>query len=283
LVVITENYASSLALNSGLFDETITLIEKLKEEGLLNYGNSYWILGYAYYNKKLYEQAISAYQQAIIFEPKNYLHHLYLAEAYSAKGIKDNDLNYQEKALKEIELSLRLNPQEIKSDDLLHPSFAEIILLKTLTEINKGDTGLIKTECKDFLLRVGRYSSNEIDEIIEKGRLFFTMAAIALERYRSTIEEKIGSRVDLDTMLHGVKTIEEIQVMVKEATNKEISIPTLLKLLQMNQLDEKEKMEIVIDLIKYFGEDEAVVFVRELDKILKKRKRWIISYQPERG
>ena len=280
LIAITENYASSLTLKGGLFDETITLMEKFREEGLLSDGNGYWILGYAYYKKKLYEQAISAYQQSIIFEPKDYLHHLYLAEVYSDKGIKDNNLNYQEKALKEIELSLRLNPQEIKSDDLLHPSFAELILLKVLTEINKGDTEQIKTEYKDFLLRIGCYSSNEIDEIIKGGRLYFLMAAIAMERYRNKIEEKIGSRVDPDTMIHGVKTIEEIQAMVKEATNKEISIPILLKLLQMNQVNEKEKMELAIDLVQYFGEDEAVVFVREVDKILKKRKRWIISYQP---
>lgn len=287
LVAITENYASSLALKSGLFDETITLMEKLREEGLLNDGNGYWILGYAYFKKKLYEQAISAYQQAIIFEPENYLRHLYLAEAYSDKGIKDNDLNYQEKALKEIRLSLRLNPQEIKSNNLLHPSFAELILLKALIEINKGDTEQIKTEYKDFLLRVGCYSSNEIDEIIKEGQLSFTIAAIAIERYRSTIEEKIGSRVDLDTMIHGVKTIEEIQAMVKKITNKEVPIPALSKLLQITHpkthLNEKEKMELVTDLVQQFGEEEIMIFAKELDKILKKRKRWIISYQPERG
>ncbi|MDI6689667.1 MAG: hypothetical protein QME54_04520 [Actinomycetota bacterium] len=172
MVVITENYASTLALDSSLFDKTITLMEKLKEEGLLSDGNGYWILGYAYFKKKLYEQAISAYQQAIIFEPKDYLHYLYLAEAYSEKGIKDNDLNYQEEALKEIALSLRLNPQGIKSDDPLHPSFAELILLKALAVINEGVTEQIKTEYKDFLLRLGRYSSNEIDEIY-KGRSTF--------------------------------------------------------------------------------------------------------------
>lgn len=282
LVAITENYASSLALNSALFEEAITLMEKLRREGLLSNGNGHWILGYAYFKKKLYEQTISAYQQAITFEPKNYLHHLYLAEAYSDKGIKDKDLNYQEKALKEIELSLGLNPQEIKSGDLLHPSFGELILLKALTEINKGDTEQIKTEYEDFLLRVGRYSSNEIDEIIKGGQLSFAIAAIATERYRSSIEEKIGSRVDLDTMIHGVKTIEEIQGMVKEATNKEIPIPALLKLLRITQVNEKEKMELVIDLVQCFGGDETVVFAREFDKILKKRKRWIISYQPER-
>jgi tetratricopeptide (TPR) repeat protein len=283
LVTITENYASTLALDSSLFDKTIALMEKLKEEGLLSDGNGYWIIGYAYFKKRLYEQAILAYKQAIIFEPKNYLHYLYLAEAYSDKGIKDNDLNCQEKALKEIALSLRLNSQEIKNDDLLHSSFAELILLKALAVINKGDTEQIKIEYKDFLIRVGRYSSNEIDEIIKEWRLCFLMAAIAMERYRNKIEEKIGSRVDPDTMIHGVKTIEEIQAMVKEATNKEISIPILLKLLQMNQVNEKEKMEIAVDLVQYFGQDQAVVFVRELDKILKKRKRWIISYQPERG
>jgi len=282
LVAITENYASTLALDSSLFDKTITLMEKLREEGLLNDGNGHWILGYAYFKKKLYEQAISAYQQAIIFEPKNYLHHLYLAEAYSDKGIKDTDLSYQEKALKEIGLSLRLNPQEIKSNGLLHPSFAELTLLKTLTEINKGNTDLIKTEYEDFLLRVGCYSSNEIDEIIKEGQLSIAIAAIAIERYRSSIEEKIGSRVNLDTMIHGVKTIEEIQGMVKEATNKEIPIPALLKLLRITQVNEKEKMELAIDLVQCFGEDETVVFAREFDKILKKRKRWIISYQPER-
>ncbi len=282
LVAITENYASTLTLDSSLFNKTITLMEKLREEGLLNDGNGHWILGYAYFKKKLYEQAISAYQQAIIFEPKNYLHHLYLAEAYSDKGIKDTGLNYQEKALKEIGLSLRLNPQEIKSDDLFHPSFAELILLKALSEINKGDTEQIKTEYKDFLLRVGRYSSNEIDEIIKKGQLSFTITAIAIERYRSSIEEKIGSRVDLDTMIHGVKTIEEIQGMVNEATNKEIPIPALLKLLRITEVNEKEKMELAIDLVQCFGKDETMVFAREFDKILKKRKRWIISYQPER-
>ncbi|MBA7591333.1 hypothetical protein ES708_33487 [subsurface metagenome] len=283
LVAITENYASTLALDSSLFDKTITLIEKLKEEGLLSDGNGYWILGYAYFKKRLYEQAILAYKQSIIFEPKDYLHHLYLAEVYSDKGIKDNNLNYQEKALKEIELSLRLNPQEIKSDDFLHPSFAELIFLKVLTEINKGDTEQIKIEYKDFLIRVGRYSSNEIDEIIKEGRLYFIMAAIAMERYRNTIEEKIGCRVDLDTMIHGVKTIEEIQAMVKEATNKEIPIPALLKLLRITQVNEKEKMELAVDLVQCFGQDEVVVFAREFDNILKKRKHWIISYQPERG
>ena len=282
LVAITENYASTLTLDSSLFNKTITLMEKLREEQLLNDGNGHWILGYAYFKKKLYEQAISAYQQAIIFEPKNYLHHLYLAEAYSDKGIKDTGLNYQEKALKEIGLSLRLNPQEIKSDDLFHSSFAELILLKALSEINKGDTEQIKTEYKDFLLRVGRYSSNEIDEIIKKGQLSFTITAIAIERYRSSIEEKIGSRVDLDTMIHGVKTIEEIQGMVNEATNKEIPIPALLKLLRITEVNEKEKMELAIDLVQCFGKDETMVFAREFDKILKKRKRWIISYQPER-
>ncbi len=282
LVAITENYASTLTLDSSLFNKTITLMEKLREEQLLNDGNGHWILGYAYFKKKLYEQAISAYQQAIIFETKNYLHHLYLAEAYSDKGIKDTGLNYQEKALKEIGLSLRLNPQEIKSDDLFHSSFAELILLKALSEINKGDTEQIKTEYKDFLLRVGRYSSNEIDEIIKKGQLSFTITAIAIERYRSSIEEKIGSRVDLDTMIHGVKTIEEIQGMVNEATNKEIPIPALLKLLRITEVNEKEKMELAIDLVQCFGKDETMVFAREFDKILKKRKRWIISYQPER-
>ena len=281
LVTITENYASTLALDSSLFDKAIALMEKLKEEGLLSDGNGYWIIGYAYFKKRLYEQAILAYKQAIIFEPKNYLNYLYLAEAYSDKGIKDNDLNCQEKALKEIALSLRLNSQEIKSDDLLHSSFAELILLKALAVINKGDTEQIKIEYKDFLIRVGRYSSDEIDEIIKEWRLSFLMAAIAMERYRNKIEEKIGSRVDPDTMMHGVKTIEEIQAMVKEAINKEISIPTLLKLLQMNQVSEKEKIELAVDLVHCFGLDEAMVIVRQLDKILRKRKRWIINYQPE--
>ncbi len=117
---------------------------------------------------------------------------------------------------------------------------------------------------------------------MKEGQLSFTVAAIAIERYRSSIEEKIGSRVDLDTMIHGVKTIEEIQGMVKEATNKEIPIPALLKLLRITQVNEKEKMELAIDLVQCFGKDETVVFAREFDKILKKRKRWIISYQPER-
>lgn len=282
LVVVTENYASAL-LNSSLFDKAITLMEKLREEGLLNDGDGYWILGYAYFKKKLCEQAISAYQQAIIFEPKDHLHYLYLAEAYSEKGIKDKDLNYQEKALKEIGLSLRLNPQEIIRNDPLCPSFAELTLLKALIEINKADTKLIKREYEDFLLRVRRYSSNEIDEIMKEGQLSFIVLAIVIERQRTIIEEEIGSRVDLDTMIHGVKTIEEIQAMVKEATNKEIPIPALLKLLQINQANEKEKMELAINLFQCFGEDKVVVFTRELDKILKKRNRWIISYRPERG
>lgn len=288
LTVITINYAISLSLDSGLFDEAITLLEQIKKEGLLNYGYGYWIFGYAYYKKKLYEQAISAYQQAIILEPKNYLHHLYLAEAYFDKGIKDNDLNYQEKALKEIELSLRLNPQEIRSDDFPYPSSAEVILLKTLTFINKGDVEQIKTEYKDFLWRVRLYSSNEIDEIIKEERLSFIIAAITLESFKNKIEEGIGSRVDLDTLMHGVKTIEEIQAMVKEATNKEIPIPALSKLLQLNrftqykitQLNEKEKEELKklwFELVQQFGEKESVVFAKALYKVLKKRKRWIIE------
>lgn len=284
LVVITENYACALILDGGLFDKGVTLMEELMKEGLLSDGYGYWTLGYAYYKKKLYEQAISAYHQAKKFEPKNYLHCLYLAEAYSDKGIKDNDLNYQEKALKEIELSLRLNPQEIKeikSDDLSHPSFAEVILLGALTEINKGDTEQIKTEYKDFLLRVGRYSSNEIDEIIKEGPLSFTIAAIAIERFKNTVEEEIGSRVDLDTMIHGVKTIEEIQAMVKKTTNREIPILALSKLLQTSQLNEEEKVELVTDLVQQFGEEEIMIFAKELDKILKKRKRWIIMLKED--
>lgn len=75
LVASTENYAYSL-LDSHLFDETITLMEKIRGDGLLSNADGYWILGYAYYRKKLYEQAISAYQQAIIYEPKYYIHHL---------------------------------------------------------------------------------------------------------------------------------------------------------------------------------------------------------------
>ncbi|MDI6689666.1 MAG: hypothetical protein QME54_04515 [Actinomycetota bacterium] len=118
---------------------------------------------------------------------------------------------------------------------------------------------------------------------IKEDRLSFIIAAIAIEGYRNIIEEKIGCRVDFDTMIHGVKTIEEIQAKVKEATNKEIPIPALLKLLRITQVNEKEKMELVVDLVQCFEEDEAVVFARELDNILKKRKRWIISYQPERG
>lgn len=283
LITITENYASSLTLKGGLFDETITLMEKFKEEGLLSDGNGYWILGYAYYKKEFYDQAISAYQQSIIFEPKGYLHYLYLAEVYSDKGVKDNDLNYQEKALKEIELSLRLNPQEIKSDDFLHPSFAELILLKVLTEINKDDKEQIKKEYKDFLIRIGCYSSNEIDEIIKEWRLSFTIVATSIERYRRKLEDKVGSRVDFDTVFHGVKTIEEIQAMVKEDTNKEIPISALSKLFQINRINEGEKMELAIDLFKCFGKDEVVVFARELDKILQKRKRWIIINQSENG
>ncbi|MCK4359499.1 MAG: tetratricopeptide repeat protein [Candidatus Cloacimonetes bacterium] len=283
LVAITENYATSLAFDNGLFDEAITLMEELKEEGLLNDGNGYWILGYVYYKKKLYEQAISAYQQAIIFEPKNYLHHLYLSDAYSYKGIKDNDLNYQEKALKEVGLSLKLNPQQIIINDYPYTSFAEIILLNALIEITKCNAEQIKTEYKDFLIRIGYYSSNQIDELTKEWRIPFIKAAVAIARLRSTVEEKIGSRVDFDTLIHGVKTIEEIQAIVKETTNKEIPIPALLKLLQINQVNEKEKMELAIDLIQCFGEDETVVFARELDKTLKKRKRWIIIHQPERG
>lgn len=281
LVTITENYASALLYDSSLFNKAINLMEKLKEEGLLSDGNGYFILGHAYFKKKLYEQAISAYKQAIIFEPKNYFPYLLLAETYSDKGIKDNNLNCQEEALKEIALSLRLNPQEIKIDDLLHSSFAELILLKALVIINKSDAEQIKIEYKDFLIRVGCYSSNEIDRITEKGRLYFLIAAISMERYRKKIEEKIGSRVDPDTMMHGVKTIEEIQAMVKEATNKEISISILLKLLQRNKVSEKEKFKLVVDLIQRFGKDEAMVFLREFDKFLKKRKRWIISYKPK--
>lgn len=283
LVTITENYASSLAFDSGLFDEAITLMEKFRGEGLLSDDFGYWVLGNAYYKKKLYDQAISAYQQAIQYEPKNYLHHLYLAEAYSDKGTKDNDLNYQEKTLKEISFALRLNPQAIKNDDPPHPSFAELTLLKALTEINKGDAEQITTEYEDFLLRVGRYSSNDIDEIIKEGQLSFTIAAIAIVRFRNAIEEEIGSRVDFDTLMHGVKSIEEIQAVVKKTTNKEIPIPALSKLLQITQLNEEEQMELLTDLVQQFGEEEIMIFAKELDKILKKRKRWIISYQPERG
>lgn len=129
LVTITENYASALALNSSRFDETIALMERLREEESLNDGGGYWILGYAYSKKELHEQAIAAYQQTVIFEPKDHLHHLFLAEAYSHKGIKDNGPDYKEEALKEIELSLRLNPQGIKGNDPLQSSFAELILL----------------------------------------------------------------------------------------------------------------------------------------------------------
>lgn len=277
LVAITENYATSLVFDSGLFDEAITLMEKIRGEGLLSDANGYWILGYAYYKKKLYKQAISAYRQAIKREPKNYRRHLYLAEAYSDKGIKDNDLNYQERALKEVELSLRLNPQQIRSD----ASFAEIILLKTLIEINKCDTEQMNTEYKDFLFRVGGYSSNEIDEIVKEGELSLTILTLVIERFRNTIEEKIGSRVDFDTLIHGVKTIEEIQAMVKDATKKEIPIPALSKLLQVTQVNEEEKMELLIDLVQCFGEQETVVFAKELDKILNKRKRWIIRLKED--
>jgi len=273
LVALTENYASSLAFDSGLFDDAITLMEKIRGEGLLSDANGYLILGYAYYGKKLYEQAISAYQQAIILEPKNSLHHLYLAEAYSYKGIKDNDLNHQERALKEVELSLRLKPQQIT---MILPSFAEIIVLKALAVINKGNTCKIRTEYEDFLFWVGCYSSDQIVELTEDERLTFTIAAIAIKMFRSTVKKKIGGRVDLDTLMHGVKTIEEIQAMLKDATKKEIPIPALLMLLRITQVNQGEKMELVTDLVRSLGEEETMVFAKELDKILKTRKRWFI-------
>jgi tetratricopeptide (TPR) repeat protein len=275
LVAITENYAYSLALDSHLFDETITLMEKIQGDGLLSNADGYWILGYAYYRKKLYEQAISAYQQAIIHEPKYYIHHLYLAEAYFEKGIKDNDLNHQERALKEVELSLRLKPQQIKNDDI-RPSFAEIVLLRSLIEINKGNLGQIKTDYENFLLRIGCYSSNQIDELTEAGQLALTVVALIIQRAKSTAEEKIDGRVDLDTIMHGVKTIEEIQAMVKDATKKEIPIPALSTLLRITQVNQGEKMELVTDLVRSLGEEETMVFAKELDKILKTRKRWLI-------
>jgi len=284
LVTLTENYAGSLVMHSNLFDRTISLMENLREEGLLNDGYGYWILGYSYFGKRLYEEAISAYQQAVAFEPEDHLHHVYLAEAYSYKGIRDKDMSYQEEALNEMKLSLQLDCQKIKGSGPLNPSFTELVLLNALSEINKREPEPIKAIERDyehFLFRLGCYSSNEITEIMEGGRLSFTLAAVALDRYKNMIEEKIGGRVDVDTLMNGVKTVEEIQAMVKDATNKEIPITALSKLLQMTQVNEKEKVDLANDLAQSYGVDEILDFARELDKVLKKRKRWIFAYPPE--
>jgi tetratricopeptide (TPR) repeat protein len=288
LVAITETYASSLVKNSRQFDKAIDLLEELKQEGLLHSGFGYWVLGYAYFNSRLYEQAISAYQQAICFEPEGHLHYLYLAEARTAKGVKDKDLDCQEGALKEVGSSLVLNPQQIQSH-ARYPSFAELILLDALFRINqgmvtKGGRDLIEqmveqieADYKDFLLRVGCYAREQVDKFME--RWSWTFYCYSTYSYVRTVQEKEG-RVDLDTMFHGTKSVEELQAMIKESTNTEIPIPALLKFLPMlsEDVNRDEKLELAGDLVRRFGEKKTVVFARALAQVLDTRRRWIITY-----
>ncbi len=85
--------------NKGMYDEAIVEYKKAIEMNP-EHSSAYYALGVAYsYGKKMYDEAIVAYRKAIEIDPSSAKAHCYLGVAYHNKGMYDEAIVEYKKAI----------------------------------------------------------------------------------------------------------------------------------------------------------------------------------------